>query len=86
MTLKSPQGRFLAERKTMGLSLSDFLEQQRREALGAVNKWYCSQCLGYEVTDPEVLLAYYIKNGGALRFRQDHEMEASLMPSSDSCR
>jgi len=61
--------RFLA----MGSSLSEFLENQRREALGSVNKWYCSQFHGYEVNDPEVLLAYYIRHGGALHFRREHE-------------
>ena len=58
----------------MGNSLSEFLEKQRREALGSVNKWYCSQFHGFEVTDPEVLLAYYIRHGGALHFRREHEM------------
>ena len=57
----------------MGNSLSEFLETQRRDALGSVNKWYCSQFHGYEVTDPEVLLAYYIRHGGALHFRRQHE-------------
>jgi hypothetical protein len=56
----------------MGICFSDYLDQQRREALGPVNKWYCSQFYGYEVNDPETLLTYYIKHGGALRFRQEH--------------
>ncbi len=61
----------------MAICLSDFLEQQRREALGADNKWYCSQHEGYEVTDPETLLKHYIKYGGAYRFRQEHCCELS---------
>lgn len=59
----------------MGITLSDCLNQQRQEALGPVNKWYCSQYFGYEITDPEILLAYYIKHGGALNFRREHLIE-----------
>ena len=51
-------------------SMSSFLEQQKREALGADNKWFCSQFYGYEVTNPDQLLSYYIKNGGACNYRQ----------------
>jgi hypothetical protein len=60
-------------------SMVDFLDEQRREALGPVNKWFCSQHLGYEVTDPEVLLAYYIKHGGALHFRQMHRFDPDTL-------
>ena len=59
----------------MANQMAEFLEQQRREALGSVNKWFCAQFYGHEVTDPEVLLAYYIKHGGAKQFRQDHQYE-----------
>ena len=52
------------------MSISDYLAAQMREALGPVNKWYCSQHYGREVTDPETLLRYYIKNGGARHFAQ----------------
>lgn len=52
--------------------LAESLEQQQREALGSVNKWYCSQFYGYEVTDPETLVRYYIKHGGAMNYRQVH--------------
>ena len=55
--------------------ISDYLQQQLQEALGPVNKWYCSQYYGYEVTAPDVLLAYYIKHGGASFFRQQHRFE-----------
>ena len=54
------------------MSMVEFLEQQKREALGPVNKWYCSQHHGHEVSDPDILLAYYIKHGGAHHFRQKH--------------
>ena len=50
------------------MSIADYLAAQMREALGPVNKWYCSQHFGREITDPETLLRYYIKNGGARHF------------------
>lgn len=46
--------------------------EQLKEALGEVNKYYCSQFYGYEVADPEVLLRYYILHGGAKGFRDRH--------------
>lgn len=52
------------------MDISELLEHQVQEALGPVNKWYCSQFCGYEVNDPELLLAYYIKHGGAGHFRE----------------
>ena len=68
------------------MGMVDFLEQQKREALGPVNKWYCSQHYRYEVSDPEILLAYYIKHGGAWHFREVHRFEAEERPQSDACR
>jgi hypothetical protein len=44
------------------------LRLQLTEALGPVNRWFCSQAHGWEVDDPEVLVAYYIKFGGAADF------------------
>jgi hypothetical protein len=41
---------------------------QLAEALGPVNRWFCSQAYGYAVQDPELLLKYYIKSGGAADF------------------
>lgn len=70
----------------MGICFSDFLDQQRREALGPVNKWYCSQFYGYEVSDPETLLAYYIKHGGAFQFRQEHCCDLSSSSSGNDRR
>ena len=64
------------DKRIMGITLSDCMHQQRQEALGPVNKWYCSQYFGYEVNNPELLLAYYIKHGGALNFRRDHIIES----------
>lgn len=52
------------------MDISELLQAQLKEALGSVNKWYCSQHYGYEVNNPEVLLAYYIKHGGATHYRE----------------
>jgi hypothetical protein len=41
---------------------------QLAEALGPVNRWFCSQACGFAVQDPELLLTYYIKSGGAADF------------------
>ena len=68
----------------MANRMSEFLEEQRREALGPVNKWYCSQAYGFEVTDPDTLLAWYIKHGGAKAFRQCHRYEPEEKPNSCS--
>jgi len=38
---------------------------QVAEALGPLNRWYCSQAYGRPVDDPELLLIYFIKSGGA---------------------
>ena len=49
---------------------------QLAEALGDLNRWYCSQSLGRQVDDEDLLLTYYIKSGGAADFakRYDHAM------------
>lgn len=51
---------------------------QLAEALGPVNRWFCSQAYGYAVQDPNLLLTYYIKSGGAADFalRYDEAMSA----------
>jgi hypothetical protein len=41
---------------------------QLAEALGPINRWFCSEAFGYEVEDQETLLQYYIKSGGAADF------------------
>jgi hypothetical protein len=48
------------------------------EALGAVNRWYCSQAYGRRIDDPDLLLTYFIKSGGAADFaaRFDEAMGA----------
>ena len=52
------------------MDLADVIRDEMREALGSVNKWYCSKYFGYEVTDPDTLLEYYIRNGGPQSYRQ----------------
>jgi len=67
----------------MAWGMAEYIGEQLHEALGPVNKWYCSQCYGFEVTDPDVLLAYYIKHGGAWQFRQRH-LQAELRALRDA--
>ena len=49
--------------------LETVVKHEVQEALGPDNKWYCSNKYGYEVTDPDKLLTYYIKAGGAKNYR-----------------
>lgn len=58
------------------MEIAEFLRNQTREALGPVNKWYASQYYGYEVTNADQLLAYYIKHGGARHYREMVEAPA----------
>ena len=44
------------------------LRTQMAEAFGPVNRYYCSQAYGRPVEDPDLLLAYFIKSGGAADF------------------
>jgi hypothetical protein len=41
---------------------------QLAEALGQVNQWYCSRAYGKRIDDPELLMVYFIKSGGADNF------------------
>jgi hypothetical protein len=49
------------------------LQLQLAEALGPVNRWYCSRAYGWAVSDPEVLLRYFIRSGGARDFAVRYE-------------
>jgi hypothetical protein len=52
---------------------------QLAEALGPVNRWFCSQAHRRKVDDPEMLLTYFIKSGGAADFaRRYNEAMAPL--------
>jgi hypothetical protein len=57
------------------ITLSDYLRRQLEEGCSPENKWYCSQFYGHEVTDPKILLEYYIKHGGSQDFARDHRKE-----------
>ena len=47
----------------------DFRVQlQVDEALGSLNRWFCSEAFGHKIDDPELLVIYYIKSGGAADF------------------
>jgi hypothetical protein len=49
------------------------LRKQLAEALGQVNRWYCSQFHGYPVEDPNLLWKYFINNGGAVDFARRYD-------------
>ena len=44
------------------------VQLQLAEALGEVNRWFCSQFYNREITDPEILLEYFVRSGGAASF------------------
>jgi hypothetical protein len=49
----------------------DFLfrfRKQIEEALGPDNRWFCSEFHGRHVDDPEILLEYFVRQGGAADF------------------
>lgn len=54
------------------------IQLQLAEAFGPLNRWFCSEAYGRAIDDPEVLLNYYIKRGGAEDFarRYDRAMGA----------
>jgi hypothetical protein len=55
------------------------LRMQLAEAHGSVNRWYCSQAYGRHVNDPELLLVYFIKSGGAEDFANRFEQAMGAM-------
>jgi hypothetical protein len=59
-------------------------ELQIAEALGPVNRWFCSQTYGREVSNPDLLMKYYVKNGGADDF-SDRWAEAMDAPNRWYC-
>jgi hypothetical protein len=50
------------------MELKDYVRLQVEEALGPVNRWYCSEFYHREITEPNTLMEYYIKHGGAEHF------------------
>jgi len=55
------------------------VELQLAEALGPVNRWFCSQAYGTCVEDPERLWHYFIKSGGAIDFARRFNEALSQM-------
>lgn len=53
------------------------LRLQLAEALGPVNRWYCSQFCRREVVDPDELWTYFIKSGGAADFARRYSAAMS---------
>jgi len=50
------------------MNLKEHNHRQIELALGPENRWYCSEFYGREITDPELLLEYFIKHGGSDAF------------------
>ena len=62
-----------------GKPIMDFrLRKQLAEAFGHDNRWFCSQAHGRKVDDPDVLLTYFVRSGGAADFcrRYEHVISA----------
>jgi hypothetical protein len=49
------------------------IQMQLDEAFGSLNRWFCSEAYHREITDPETLLIYYIKSGGADDFARRYD-------------
>ena len=58
------------------MELAEIVKAEVTEALGADNKWFCSRHFGYEITNSDTLITYYIRNGGPEQFRQKLRAEA----------
>jgi hypothetical protein len=41
---------------------------QLAEAFGPINRWFCSETHQRAIDDPELLLRYYVRSGGARDF------------------
>jgi hypothetical protein len=52
---------------------------QLADALGPVNRWYCSQAFGRPINDPELLVIYFIRSGGAIDFANRYEQAMGAM-------
>jgi hypothetical protein len=46
---------------------------QFEEAFGPLNRWFCSEAYCHEIVDPELLVTYYIKSGGAENFAERYD-------------
>lgn len=55
------------------------VELQLAEALGPINRWFCSEAHGRAVDDQELLLVYYIRSGGAADFARRYDQAMSTL-------
>ncbi|MGA2443295.1 MAG: hypothetical protein ABSH08_20275 [Tepidisphaeraceae bacterium] len=46
---------------------------QLAEAFGSINRWFCSEFYGRKIDDPELLVIYYVRSGGAADFAQRYD-------------
>lgn len=67
------------------MKLSDYVRQQLEEAFGPENRWLCSQHHDRIVNEPDLLLEYFIKHGGAERFRRNFQGGSKSSLSSGGC-
>ena len=58
-------------------TLSKDLKNQFKEAMSEKNRYYCCQYYKQEITNPEILLRYYIKFGGAENYRKSQQVESN---------
>jgi hypothetical protein len=54
------------------------VRMQLAEALGQVNRWYCSQFYRREIKDPELLIRYFVDSGGADDFARRYNEAMSM--------
>jgi hypothetical protein len=54
------------------------LQLELAEAFGPTNRWFCSEAYGRQIDDPELLLIYYIKSGGAEDFDERYNQAMGL--------
>jgi hypothetical protein len=52
---------------------------QLAEAFGPINRWFCSESFGREIDHEDLLLAYYIKSGGAANFAQRYDQATGTL-------
>ena len=67
------------------MTLREHLQRQIEAALGPENRWYCSEFFGREITDPDLLLEYFIKHGGADFFGQPAMMRTGGPTPQHTC-
>jgi hypothetical protein len=61
------------------MTLKQRLQRQIDAALSPENRWYCAEFYGCEITDPDTLMEYFIKHGGAEAFREAEERYGAVV-------